>query len=365
MRIKNKYLLAGVIFGCMFPVGALVFESILTKNVNIIDLHINNKLLFMIDSAPIFLGAFAYVGGVYQEKSTLMNKDLMTSSNEMKLLLNDLEEKSVEMANTQVKTKEINNNLNETLEFVSTYVDNVLEDISEIDVDITEIHDKSSELLIKSDNIKNGSETSFMNHQRGSEIIASMAESVLELDKELKIILNSISIEQKNILALSNNLHEINTLKSRVENVSDEIELLALNAAIEASRVGEAGKGFAVVATEIKKLSLESQSATSDMAAYLEDITLNFQKVSESMTEISDEIHVLDHSIEVTRDNVVIYKKEQKDEMSILKEIQFTSISQVEDVSVLNNAIDCAKSSVTHLKELINENKKFLKEKRS
>ncbi|PZN97111.1 MAG: hypothetical protein DCF30_16725, partial [Hyphomicrobiales bacterium] len=57
-----------------------------------------------------------------------------------------------------------------------------------------------------------------------------------------------------------------------IEDIASRTNLLALNATIEAARAGAAGRGFAVVASEVKNLAEQTQKATRDIAATLEDI---------------------------------------------------------------------------------------------
>jgi methyl-accepting chemotaxis protein len=47
-----------------------------------------------------------------------------------------------------------------------------------------------------------------------------------------------------------------------ISRITGQVNLLALNATIEAARAGDAGRGFAVVAQEVKKLALETATAT-------------------------------------------------------------------------------------------------------
>lgn len=363
MRIKYKYLLAGLVFGLMFPLGSIVFQGLVEGHFKILDLHMKNPLMFMIDSAPIFLGAFAYVGGLYQEKARAVNADLQESARAKEGIMADLEGQKKTLITVQEATEKSNAALSETLAFIKSYVQRVLEDIMDLDTDIAELHQKSHHLLIKSTGIKDQSQRSYDNHQVGNRIINDMCGSVVVLSDELKAILKVLDNEQGNIETLSRNLYEINALKERIEGISDQIDLLALNASIEASRVGEAGKGFAVVALEIKKLSLESQEATLDMAAYLKEITHNFDKVSDTMTDISTDIRGLDTSIHETKEGVLAYQEEQNDEILAIKNIQETSISQSHDVDELNHALDCAKASVAHLKALVHENNQFIHKK--
>lgn len=87
MSIKQKYFLIGFLFGCCFPVGAYTFELLsrdLTLNIESIKLiHAENKLLFMIDSAPLFLGLFALIGGYSKQKVMNILGNLHTQSEQL------------------------------------------------------------------------------------------------------------------------------------------------------------------------------------------------------------------------------------------------------------------------------------------
>jgi len=67
----NNYTLYGVIFGALFPIGATVIESIYSYGsltfLNIVSAQSENPLLWIIDSAPFWLGLFARLGGARQD----------------------------------------------------------------------------------------------------------------------------------------------------------------------------------------------------------------------------------------------------------------------------------------------------------
>ncbi|MEJ8554329.1 putative bifunctional diguanylate cyclase/phosphodiesterase [Tepidibacter sp. Z1-5] len=79
-KIVCKYTFVGMLFGLSFPMSAIVFEIIRLnlnfKLQNIIYIHHQNKLLFMIDTAPFFLGSFASIAGVIRGKLELRNMEL-------------------------------------------------------------------------------------------------------------------------------------------------------------------------------------------------------------------------------------------------------------------------------------------------
>lgn len=79
-NIVQKSLLAGVGFGFLFPVIAIVIEihtlNIEFKPYAILAAHSNNILLYIIDTAPLFLGLLAYISGWHQAKLQESNKRL-------------------------------------------------------------------------------------------------------------------------------------------------------------------------------------------------------------------------------------------------------------------------------------------------
>lgn len=74
------------------------------------------------------------------------------------------------------------------------------------------------------------------------------------------------------IVKLSEKSKAIGEIISTVNDIAEQSNLLAVNAAIEAARAGEHGKGFVVVAQEIKTLSEQSKSATSQIKSILNEI---------------------------------------------------------------------------------------------
>ncbi len=76
----NIYTLYGVMFGLLFPVISTFLEcannSTSITLQNLIQVNLGNPLLWVIDSAPIWLGLFARVGGVYYDKILKLNHSL-------------------------------------------------------------------------------------------------------------------------------------------------------------------------------------------------------------------------------------------------------------------------------------------------
>lgn len=115
MRYSNKikYTLSGVVFGFLFPLLALTID-LLVKDLSfsldsILHLHLINPLHNIIDTAPFFLGLFAYFAGLRQDKIIEINNGL---------------EEEIEKKILHLKK------MNEDMQAALSYKDNFLSNIS-------------------------------------------------------------------------------------------------------------------------------------------------------------------------------------------------------------------------------------------
>ncbi|NAS29628.1 response regulator [Flavobacteriaceae bacterium R38] len=79
-----KYALYGIIFGFLFPIIAITIDLLrmdLSFSVNnIIYVHKNFPIHFIIDTAPFFLGLFAFLGGLAMDKVKEQNKLILLNA---------------------------------------------------------------------------------------------------------------------------------------------------------------------------------------------------------------------------------------------------------------------------------------------
>lgn len=119
----STYSIAGIAFGSLFPLTANLFEFIrlgyLINYKNLKKIHKNNPVLFMIDTAPFFLGAFAYVAGLKQKKA------LELSKSQYKLLTIDKETEMYNKFSSLVLVKSIFKNPPSKEGFLSIAVINI------------------------------------------------------------------------------------------------------------------------------------------------------------------------------------------------------------------------------------------------
>jgi methyl-accepting chemotaxis protein len=108
--------------------------------------------------------------------------------------------------------------------------------------------------------------------KRTVEVSRSGQRAVQETIASMSQIKERVEGIAENILALSEQTHQIGGIIATVNDIASQSNILALNASVEAARAGEHGKGFAVVAAEVRNLAEQSKQATAQVRAILSDI---------------------------------------------------------------------------------------------
>jgi GAF domain-containing protein len=118
----QKYTLAGALFGLMFPIIATLMRiansNLPFKLSSVVTVQVTDSLLWIIDTAPFFLGLFAFIAGQRQDNYQKLNVELKQRENELenikKNLERNVEERTAELAsrnneldraNTQIRRR--------------------------------------------------------------------------------------------------------------------------------------------------------------------------------------------------------------------------------------------------------------------
>lgn len=353
MSIKLKYLLVGICFGLMFPLGAIIFEMIVTGERNIITLHLENPILFMIDSAPIFLGLFALLGGVKQEQAILAGKRQTKLSEDLRETMSELKNKEQALSDEKEHIESMNVTLKSSSEYLESVFTTVMKDSELLEGEMDTISHATKHVLSTSNEISSRTVHSLEKVTEGHQISEEISHLMTEILNEVEEIARNIQAEKDQMNDFSEAVSKVLSLKDMIQSISEEVDLLALNASIEASRAGEHGRGFAVVATEVKKLSIESSHSTDEMTKQLTYLQDKEHLLVSSMHDVENHIGDINKSIDELSykmkriEELLRVEREASDEISHLTE------SQTKDTSKLNASIGNVLKSITNLRKSI------------
>lgn len=127
-----KYALYGAVFGCLFPLTASSIDAYNTYHLlnfqNVMAVQSSNPLLWIIDTAPIFLGLFSFFIGFQISKIRYKNKQLIKTQSQ--LILQE------QMASIGKMTAGIAHEIKNPLNFISNFSEGSIEVVEELKLEL-------------------------------------------------------------------------------------------------------------------------------------------------------------------------------------------------------------------------------------
>ena len=353
-KIIIIYTIIGILFGLCFPIGAWILDALINQLpisfTTIQILHQTNPLHYMIDSAPIFLGLFAMLGGLNQSRAQLSNiklnetlSILQKEHDDNTSLYSRINEEHNEMTtifNTITKTSRVLSDnrtiLNQTITDVSNQEDILQSIMGGIENDLLNINQYFQSLISKTDE----------DQRELEKIISVTANAIIFIHEQHKLndnLLIELKTNKATIINLKAHANEANDIIKYITGISHQINLLSLNAAIEASRAGEAGRGFAVVADEIKKLSEQTDIATTNIKTIIIQLTNSIITMDSHMLSLEED------------SNLAIIKSDKVSES--FGKIDTNLYQLLNNFKTLQNDMENLNNSITDINQHVNTSK--------
>lgn len=144
---------------------------------------------------------------------------------------------------------------------------------------------------------------------KSKKVSIDASEQISDTVNRFKDVIDEINVFSDLITKLEEKTRIIEKISHSIEEIADQTNLLALNAAIESARAGEAGRGFAVVSEEIRKLSLNTGEALSEIDTIVKDI----------LSLVGSSVKSIDKNTEISGD-ALSKAIESKEVFSVIKD---------------------------------------------
>ena len=144
-----------------------------------------------------------------------------------------------------------------------------------------------------------------------------------------------------------------------IEGITFQTNLLALNASIEAARAGAAGKGFAVVAEQIRALSTETKTSSSEIQSALDRLAVISDKMLSSIGETLSLIQVTLDKITQTSESISLITSDStqiEDHIHIIdtaiKDVESANKQLVSNMSQISDIVDTMTECITNSRDI-------------
>ena len=244
-----------------------------------------------------------------------------TITNTIKLLLQENQNISKQMANSSIEMDEMLHRLSTTMKEVSSAVEQIaagnMEQAEHTQYGAQQISDVEELIEQESQNMLGLHHSSDKVEQLKEEGFDSLRDLVVKTKAS-----SQLSQEISQIFQETNeSAGKIKSISNSIGGISQQTKLLALNASIEAARAGESGKGFTVVAKEVEKLAEEADKLSQEIAGLVLELGEKTLSSLNKIDTISTTMEQQTQSVELTQSKFIGIAdalKETRDNMDTL-----------------------------------------------
>ena len=151
----------------------------------------------------------------------------------------------------------------------------------------TTISERMHSVSAGSKNVGQAASAALVDAKAAEERIARSSVAITQMIAKASELASRITAMADHLARVEQSIQRVAKASQHVSGLARQTNLLSLNASIEAARAGAHGRGFMVVAAEVKNLSQQAGTATSEISATVEDLRKDVQSLIDEATAVT------------------------------------------------------------------------------
>jgi methyl-accepting chemotaxis protein len=151
----------------------------------------------------------------------------------------------------------------------------------------TTISERMQTVSAGSKNVGQAASAALVNAKAAEDRIARSSVAITQMIDKVSDLAGRITAMADHLARVEQSIQRVAKASQHVSSLARQTNLLSLNASIEAARAGVHGRGFMVVAGEVKNLSQQAGTATSEISATVEDLRKEVQSLIQEASAVT------------------------------------------------------------------------------
>lgn len=242
-------------------------------------------------------------------------------------------------------------------ENISGSVENNAAAAEEISATIEELSSSSNIIKEEMTKLEAIAQNLVLDSEKNKNWIKESNNTLLEIAKNVKKSGDSIGSVEAAVA-------KANQLLAGIVEITDQINLLALNASIEAARAGDAGRGFNIVAGEIKSLSEETETLTTEIRKAINDINLEIKNTDQIIENGLENIEGVEELAGKSIESFSLMNEKLHNVMDSVSKLSESTDNQASATEQTTEAVESMTQEFINISENISEVDKNIKDQK-
>lgn len=280
------------------------------------------------------------IGNNSENELGQLSKALSTMVSNLHKLVSEVQLSSTKVASTSQELSAASEEMTAGTGQISEVVVDIARGAKDQSLRAQEVSRAMKDMTANVQDVANNAQKAATAAHGSSELLGDVSKQSEQLLAQISEIQVAVSESAVVIRELDGKSRQIEEIVELITSIADQTNLLALNAAIEAARAGDYGKGFAVVADEVRKLAEDSSNAAKQIAVLVHQIQNETNNAVATMEKGTQKVAKGTEMFNRSRESIQTVTASSGEVTRMAQEIAAAAEEQSASIEQINSSIE-------------------------